>query len=131
MMFRQFFYRLQSSSPVEPESFAAPGRCTVLLLIFAASVFALACTAQSKELKPAEPSAANTAPASEQKQLLSAKEPVPSLQALETYKETLRSRGELLEDQGILIESLDGNQTFASHNADNPFNPASVMKIAT
>ena len=99
------------------------------LAIFALAVCTLACTAQSKELKSAEfASDKQAAPA--QKQLLSMPEP-PTLPALEAYKETLRSRGELLENQGILIESLDGKQTIAAHNADNPFNPASVMKIAT
>jgi D-alanyl-D-alanine carboxypeptidase/D-alanyl-D-alanine-endopeptidase (penicillin-binding protein 4) len=53
------------------------------------------------------------------------------LQALEQYKETLISRGQRLDDQGVLIESLDSHETFASHNADVAFNPASVMKLAT
>lgn len=55
----------------------------------------------------------------------------PPLQALEKYKESFISRGQSLDDQGVLIESLDGRQTFASHNADITFNPASVMKLAT
>jgi D-alanyl-D-alanine carboxypeptidase len=53
------------------------------------------------------------------------------LQALEQYKETLMSRGQSLEDQGVLIESLNSREVFASHNADTAFNPASVMKLAT
>jgi serine-type D-Ala-D-Ala carboxypeptidase/endopeptidase (penicillin-binding protein 4) len=53
------------------------------------------------------------------------------LQALEEYKGTLLARGQSLEDQGVLIESLDARQIFASHNADITFNPASVMKLAT
>lgn len=99
------------------------------LSIFALTIFTLACTAQSNELKPSE-IPGNTQPASEQKQLLSMPEP-STLQALEDYKEALRSRGEQLDNQGILIESLDGKQTLAAHNADNAFNPASVMKLAT
>ena len=54
-----------------------------------------------------------------------------TLQALEQYKDTLISRAQSLDDQGVLIESLDARQTFASHNADVTFNPASVMKLAT
>jgi D-alanyl-D-alanine carboxypeptidase/D-alanyl-D-alanine-endopeptidase (penicillin-binding protein 4) len=108
----------------------SPSGLKAFIFIFVLSVFALACSAQSKDMKSAESTSANS-PAPELKELLSAKEHLPPLHALETYKETLRSRGELLENQGILIESLDGNQTFASHNADNPFNPASVMKLAT
>jgi D-alanyl-D-alanine carboxypeptidase/D-alanyl-D-alanine-endopeptidase (penicillin-binding protein 4) len=53
------------------------------------------------------------------------------LQALEQYKDTLTARAQRLDDQGVLIESLDAHQTFASHNADVTFNPASVMKLAT
>jgi len=55
----------------------------------------------------------------------------PPLQALDEYKETLLARGQGLDDQGVLIESLDSRQTLASHNADITFNPASVMKLAT
>lgn len=53
------------------------------------------------------------------------------LQALAEYKETLAGRGQRLDDQGVLIESLDGRKVFAEHNADITFNPASVMKLAT
>jgi D-alanyl-D-alanine carboxypeptidase/D-alanyl-D-alanine-endopeptidase (penicillin-binding protein 4) len=54
-----------------------------------------------------------------------------SLQALEQYKETLIARAQSLDDQGVLVESLDARLSFASHNADVTFNPASVMKLAT
>jgi len=61
--------------------------------------------------------------------------PPPQLQialhSLSEYKEDLASRGQSLDDQGVLIESLDGQQTFAEHNPDITFNPASVMKLAT
>src|SRR5690349_15585168 len=79
--------------------------------IFVLAIFILACTAKSKDLKSSD-LAADTQPASEQKQLLSMAQ-APTLQALEDYKETLRSRGEILDNQGILIESLDGKQTLA------------------
>src|SRR5262245_43554482 len=35
------------------------------------------------------------------------------------------------ENQGILVESLDGSKILAEFNADGMFNPASVMKLAT
>ncbi|HKS43059.1 MAG TPA: D-alanyl-D-alanine carboxypeptidase [Blastocatellia bacterium] len=54
-----------------------------------------------------------------------------SLHSLSEYKEDLASRGQSLDDQGVLIESLDGQKTFAEHNPDITFNPASVMKLAT
>lgn len=39
--------------------------------------------------------------------------------------------GEETETHGVLIESLDHNRLFASHNADEVFNPASLIKLAT
>jgi D-alanyl-D-alanine carboxypeptidase/D-alanyl-D-alanine-endopeptidase (penicillin-binding protein 4) len=57
-------------------------------------------------------------------------EPLP-LHSLDDYKELLRARGQVLDDQGIVVETLDGAQTLAEHNADTAFNPASVMKLAT
>ncbi len=41
------------------------------------------------------------------------------------------SREEELELHGVLIETLEGRQTLAAHNADEPFNPASLLKLAT
>ncbi len=35
------------------------------------------------------------------------------------------------ENQGILVETLDGRKVLAEFNADGAFNPASVMKLAT
>src|SRR5689334_19263092 len=94
-------------SPGQPQELAHVGNLKTLLVIFLSSVFALACTAQSKDLKSTELKN-DKPPAPEQRQLLSAKESLSPLHALEEYKGTLRSRGELLENQGILIESLDG-----------------------
>lgn len=54
-----------------------------------------------------------------------------SLNALSEYKETLETRGQNLNDQGIVIETLDGKRSLGEHNADITFNPASVMKLAT
>ncbi len=41
------------------------------------------------------------------------------------------SRGEEPETHGVLIESLNHERLFASHNADETFNPASLIKLAT
>jgi D-alanyl-D-alanine carboxypeptidase/D-alanyl-D-alanine-endopeptidase (penicillin-binding protein 4) len=57
-------------------------------------------------------------------------EPEP-LPALSYYVNLIRDRGQSLDDQGVLIESLANGQLLAQHNADVPFNPASVMKLAT
>lgn len=53
------------------------------------------------------------------------------LQALSDYVNVIRARGQSLDDQGVLIESLVDGQLLAQHNADVTFNPASVMKLAT
>ena len=53
------------------------------------------------------------------------------LQALSDYVDVIRARGQSLDDQGVLIESLDTGQLLAQHNANVTFNPASVMKLAT
>ncbi len=47
------------------------------------------------------------------------------------YLNELALRGLHLDTQGLLIESLDGNQVFAELNRNEGFNPASVTKIAT
>ena len=41
------------------------------------------------------------------------------------------SRGEEPEKQGVLVQSWDGRQVYASHNADTQFNPASLVKLTT
>lgn len=40
-------------------------------------------------------------------------------------------RGVDASEHGVLIETLDGRQVFAAHNADVAFNPASLVKLAT
>src|SRR5689334_3780854 len=47
------------------------------------------------------------------------------------YLNDLALRGFNLDTQGLLVESLDGNQIFADLNSNAGFNPASVTKIAT
>src|SRR5262245_40849181 len=47
------------------------------------------------------------------------------------YLAQLEHRGVNLDLQGLLIESLDGSTVFANHHSEIPFNPASVIKIAT
>lgn len=41
------------------------------------------------------------------------------------------AREEEPEKHGVHVESLDGQRVFATHNADNAFNPASLVKLAT
>lgn len=41
------------------------------------------------------------------------------------------SRGEAPETHGVLVESLGGERVLASHNADDVFNPASLVKLST
>ena len=41
------------------------------------------------------------------------------------------ARGEEPETHGVLIETLDQERVLASHNADQAFNPASLIKLAT
>jgi D-alanyl-D-alanine carboxypeptidase/D-alanyl-D-alanine-endopeptidase (penicillin-binding protein 4) len=53
------------------------------------------------------------------------------IQALSEYIDLIHSRGQNLDDQGVLIETLDREEPLAAHNADVTFNPASVMKLAT
>ena len=55
----------------------------------------------------------------------------PPLRAVEEYKELLKTRGQNLDAQGILVQTLDTQTTLAEHNSDIAFNPASVMKLAT
>src|SRR5262245_6160982 len=47
------------------------------------------------------------------------------------YLSELELRGLNLDAQGLRIESLDGSVVFADHHSDTPFNPASVIKVAT
>lgn len=54
-----------------------------------------------------------------------------ALESLSEYKTVLTSRGHSLDDQGVLIESLNENRLLAAHNPGVAFNPASVMKLAT
>lgn len=51
--------------------------------------------------------------------------------ALERSLSKLPRRRYSLDNQGILVESLDGSKVLAEFNADVTFNPASVMKLAT
>ncbi|HLH31473.1 MAG TPA: D-alanyl-D-alanine carboxypeptidase [Terriglobia bacterium] len=47
------------------------------------------------------------------------------------YFNQLALRGFSLDTQGLLIESLDGRNTYAELNSNVGFNPASVIKVAT
>src|SRR5918911_568061 len=51
----------------------------------------------------------------------------PEFDAASWYAE----RGEEPEAHGVMIESVNHDRLFASHNADQVFNPASLIKLAT
>jgi D-alanyl-D-alanine carboxypeptidase/D-alanyl-D-alanine-endopeptidase (penicillin-binding protein 4) len=55
---------------------------------------------------------------------------VPLNPLVEAYSSSLAARGYEAENQGFILETLDG-EVLAEHNADRPFNPASVVKVAT
>lgn len=57
-------------------------------------------------------------------------EVVDSVSAQE-YLTDLNRRGIHLNTQGLRVETLDGSFVLASHQENEPFNPASVIKIAT
>ena len=47
------------------------------------------------------------------------------------YLTQLALKGLSPDAQGLLIESVDGSTIYADHQSDVPFNPASVIKLAT
>lgn len=53
--------------------------------------------------------------------------PPPPFDVVSFYAE----RGADLSRHGVLVESLDGTRVYASHNPDQAFNPASLIKLAT
>ena len=53
-----------------------------------------------------------------------------SLAALDLYRLALEENRLDLDRQGVLFETLDGEKLL-SYNVDCPFNPASVVKLAT
>jgi D-alanyl-D-alanine carboxypeptidase/D-alanyl-D-alanine-endopeptidase (penicillin-binding protein 4) len=53
------------------------------------------------------------------------------LRAFAYYKQQIQARGRKIDEQGVLIETLDGCERLAEHNSETPFNPASVTKLAT
>lgn len=55
---------------------------------------------------------------------------VPVNTLVQAYVDSLESRGFNSDNQGFIVETLDG-QVLASHNGDRAFNPASVVKVAT
>jgi len=55
----------------------------------------------------------------------------PSAEPLFDVAQWYGERGEQPETHGVLIESLKGDRTYASHNVDESFNPASLIKLAT
>ncbi len=57
--------------------------------------------------------------------------PIMPVNALvQAYTDSLESRGFNSENQGFIVETLNG-EVLAEHNGDKGFNPASVVKVAT
>ena len=64
----------------------------------------------------------------------SAQQPAPKPASAEPHFDVAMwyaERGEQPETHGVLIENLAGDRLFASHNVDEIFNPASLIKLAT
>ena len=57
--------------------------------------------------------------------------PVKTTAALAEFQRRLLAEGRTLVDHGVYIESLDRSAPLAAFNEDIPFNPASVIKLAT
>ena len=55
---------------------------------------------------------------------------VPVNPLVGAYIDSLAARGFNPENQGFILETLDG-EVLAEYNADRPFNPASVVKVVT
>lgn len=63
-----------------------------------------------------------------------ATQPAPTPSAVEPLFDVAMwyaERGEQPETHGVLIENLAGDRLFATHNVDETFNPASLIKLAT
>ncbi|HEU4387889.1 MAG TPA: D-alanyl-D-alanine carboxypeptidase [Blastocatellia bacterium] len=75
-------------------------------------------TGQPASVKPTDPNAADAADAVTLNPLVAA------------FEESLEARGHTADNQGFIVETMKG-EVLADHNADVPFNPASVVKIAT
>jgi serine-type D-Ala-D-Ala carboxypeptidase/endopeptidase (penicillin-binding protein 4) len=60
----------------------------------------------------------------------SAPKPSAGTEPLFDVAQWYAGRGEQPETHGVLIENLAGDRTFASHNVDEVFNPASLIKLA-
>jgi D-alanyl-D-alanine carboxypeptidase/D-alanyl-D-alanine-endopeptidase (penicillin-binding protein 4) len=55
---------------------------------------------------------------------------VPVNPIVQAYADSLSVRGYNPDSQGLIVQTL-GGELIAEHNADRPFNPASVVKVAT
>jgi serine-type D-Ala-D-Ala carboxypeptidase/endopeptidase (penicillin-binding protein 4) len=57
--------------------------------------------------------------------------PIREPQALKTFTNRLTAEGRDSSEHGVYVETLEGGEPIAALNEDTPFNPASVMKLAT
>ncbi len=63
-----------------------------------------------------------------------AQQPAPKPSSAEPHFDVAMwyaERGEQPETHGVMIENLAGDRLFATHNVDETFNPASLIKLAT
>ncbi|HJQ69980.1 MAG TPA: D-alanyl-D-alanine carboxypeptidase [Blastocatellia bacterium] len=57
-------------------------------------------------------------------------DPIPVNPLVMAFANSLAARGFEAENQGFIVTTM-GGEVLAEHNADRPFNPASVIKVAT
>ena len=57
-------------------------------------------------------------------------DPITLNPLLLAYSDSLAARGYRVDNQGFIVETMNG-EVLAEYNADVPFNPASVVKVAT
>ncbi|HEX8651405.1 MAG TPA: D-alanyl-D-alanine carboxypeptidase [Pyrinomonadaceae bacterium] len=95
-----------------------------IIIIGTLSLIPNALYQESVTRPPAEPFISSNDAASAASKLSGGR---PEFDAASWYAE----RGEEPEEHGVMIESLSHDRLFASHNADQVFNPASLVKLAT
>src|SRR5580765_6974819 len=63
--------------------------------------------------------------------VLAAVRPFRESEALKAFTSRLTADGRDSSEHGVYVETLEGGEPIAALNEDTPFNPASVMKLAT
>jgi D-alanyl-D-alanine carboxypeptidase/D-alanyl-D-alanine-endopeptidase (penicillin-binding protein 4) len=115
-------------------------RKPVYALVSVGAILIAALTFFPYTLTVVEQASRRVARAVEQRLPAGTSQAAPAVEAVEPPPATLprfdvalwySSRGEEPEKQGVLVQSWDGRQLYASHNADTQFNPASLVKLTT